>query len=196
MNRLRIPSYLRTYDPLTLFGEKTWYIGLFRATLFALLTAFGATASARLPWTPVPVTLQTFFVLLSGFTLNPKEAVLSQLEYLLAGIAGLPVFAEGKSGIGVLVGPTGGYLVGFVLSAGLVSWLKGASQNSLRLLLSAFLGSLVIDLCGMLWWMIGLDQPLGIAWSQAVQPFIAGDLIKTLAVVGIVVSQSQRSVSK
>ncbi len=194
MSRLRIPSYTRTYGQLTLTGEEAWYIELFKATLFALLTAFGATTSARLPWTPVPVTLQTFFVLLSGLTLRPREAILSQLEYLLAGVAGLPVFAEGRSGIGVLIGPTGGYLVGFVLSAGLVSLFRGFSRNPVRLLVSALLGSLVIDLCGMLWWTTGLHQPLWAAWSQAVQPFIAGDLIKTLAAVGIVVTQSQKAI--
>jgi len=88
---------------------------IFLATCFACLTALGA--QVQVPISPVPVTLQVLFVLLSGLVLGSKLGILSQLEYLAFGLAGMPVFAQGKSGLLALLDPTGGYLVGFILGA-------------------------------------------------------------------------------
>ncbi len=83
--------------------------------LFAALTAVGAHVYVPLPL--VPVTLQTLFVYLAGAFSGGGRGALSQLAYVLMGLAGLPVFAEGMSGFGVLLGPTGGYLMGFIAGA-------------------------------------------------------------------------------
>lgn len=88
---------------------------------FSILTAAGA--QIAIPTFPVPVTLQTFFVLLSGAFLGSKKGFTSQLAYLIAGSTGLPLFANGAGGILHLFGPTGGYLLGFPLGAFIVGYL-------------------------------------------------------------------------
>jgi len=82
------------------------------ASLFGALTAMGALIS--IPLQPVPVTLQTLFLYLAGSLLGGGLGALSQTVYIMLGVIGLPVFSGGKAGLGVLMGPTGGYLVGFV----------------------------------------------------------------------------------
>ncbi|MCH7819743.1 MAG: biotin transporter BioY, partial [Candidatus Marinimicrobia bacterium] len=83
---------------------------------FALLTALGALIRIPLPFTPIPITLQTFFVLLAGAMLGSKRGTLSQMVYVFAGAAGIPIFAGMSSGLALLAGPTGGFLAGFLLA--------------------------------------------------------------------------------
>ncbi len=97
--------------------------GMVLCALFAALTGVGALIAIPLPFTPVPITLQTFFIFLAGALLGKYLGALSQLIYLLLGVVGLPVFAKGSSGIGALLGPSGGYLVGFIPAAFLVGYL-------------------------------------------------------------------------
>jgi biotin transport system substrate-specific component len=85
------------------------------AAMFGAATAMGAYIMIPLP--PVPITLQTLFVVLAGALLGGRLGALSQVVYLLLGIIGLPVFHGGKGGLGILLGPTGGYLVGFIAAA-------------------------------------------------------------------------------
>lgn len=89
--------------------------GMVYASMFGALTAVGAYILIPLP--PVPITLQTLFVNLAGALLGGTLGALSQVVYILLGVIGLPVFAGGKAGAGVLLGPTGGYLSGFVVGA-------------------------------------------------------------------------------
>ena len=89
--------------------------GLVYASMFGALTAIGAFLS--IPLYPVPVTLQDLFMTLAGLLLGARLGSLSQIVYVLLGVVGLPVFAGGKAGLGVLLGPTGGYLLGFVAGA-------------------------------------------------------------------------------
>ena len=84
---------------------------------FALLMAISANAFVYLPFTPVPITMQVLTVLLSAIALGSKLAFLSQLQYVLAGLLGAPVFAGFKSGLSVVLGPTGGYIMGFLAAA-------------------------------------------------------------------------------
>jgi biotin transport system substrate-specific component len=97
--------------------------GMIYASLFGAGTAAGAYLIIPLP--PVPITLQTLFLGLGGSASGGTAGALSQVIYLLIGIIGLPVFAGGKAGLGVLLGPTGGYLIGFVAGA----WVIGALVN-------------------------------------------------------------------
>lgn len=86
--------------------------------LMAALTAVGAMISIPVvPFSPVPISLQTLFVLLAGLILGPRYGALAMLLYLAAGVIGLPVFTGGKSGLAAFIGPTGGFLIGFVPSA-------------------------------------------------------------------------------
>ena len=101
--------------------------GMIYASLLGALTAVGAYVAVPLP--PVPVTLQTLFVDLAGVLLGGYLAALSQLVYILLGVIGLPVFAGGKAGAGVLLGPTGGYLFGFVAGAFVIGKLAALRER-------------------------------------------------------------------
>lgn len=158
------------------------------AVLFAALTALGAQMSVRLPFTPVPLTLQVFFVLLSGAALGSRLGALSQAQYLALGAAGLPVFAGGASGIGAFGGPTTGYLIGFVLAAWLVGFLseRMCSPSAGKLFLVMMAGVAAIHLPGALWLSMWLNAVRGSAPTAAllqaavlgVAPFLGVDTAK------------------
>ncbi len=121
--------------------------------LLNVILMAGATALAaqvEIPHLPVPYTLQTFAVLLSGALLGPKRGALSQLLYLLCGLVGLPVFAQFGAGIALLAGPTGGYLLSFPIASFAVGYLMGGQQNLLRSLLAFSVGSFIVFSLGTL----------------------------------------------
>lgn len=162
------------------------------ASLFAALTAAGAYIHIPVPFSPVPITLQVFFVLLAGCILKSKWGSLSMIVYTLLGIAGLPVFAGGSSGIGVLLGPTGGYIFGFILAAYIIGKLSEKTEKSTRpaLLVNALsmsAGVLVIYLCGFLQLMMAAKIEPGAAFTLGVIPFLPGEIVKT-AVAAYIVS--------
>ena len=147
---------------------------------FALLTAAAAQFEIRLPFTPVPITGQTFAVLLSGAALGSLAGGASQLLYVALGAVGLPFYAGGDSGWEVVSGTTGGYLVGFIVAAYVVGLLAERRQDrTLSGAIPAFLaGSVVIYLFGVPW----LAHVLDVSWEEAVgfglTPFVIGDLVK------------------
>ncbi len=133
---------------------------------------------------PVPITGQTFAVLMTAALLGARRGTLCLLTYLAEGVLGLPVFAQGKGGLAAFLGPTGGYLIGFVLAA----WLVGAlsertwDRRILTTIAAMVLGNLVIYVCGLTWLScLGhlLAQPLrGGLLAAGLYPFILGDLLK------------------
>jgi len=165
--------------PITLDRRMSEAIGV---VLFAGLTALGAFVRVPLPFTPVPLTFQVFFVLLSAMVLGSR-AVLSQALYIILGLAGLPVFA-GASGFAHLAGPTGGYILGFAAAAWTISKIKGAGIFRNILALSA--GLAVIYVLGSvqlgLWLKLGLLKTV----QLGILPFIPGDLLKLAAVAAAV----------
>lgn len=151
--------------------------GMVYCALFAGLTAVGAYIIVPLPL--VPITLQTTFVLLSGTLLGGILAAVSQLVYLLMGLIGFPVFSGGRGGLGVLLGPTGGYLLGFILAAlivGLMAPKKQASKWSL--LVALILGDTVIFACGLLQLMFIAQLSFYKALMVGVLPFLPGEALK------------------
>ena len=153
---------------------------------FALLTALGALIRIPLPFTPVPITLQTFFVLLAGATLGSKRGTLSQMVYVSAGAIGIPIFAGMVSGIALLAGPTGGFLAGFLLAPAVVSYLIGDSSSRSRLMGALTAGTIVIFLSGNLWlWKI-TGGTLMNTLSLGFLPFIPGAIIKIGLVIALV----------
>ena len=148
------------------------------------LVGLAAQFSIPLPGTPVPLTLQTFAVLLSGAALGLHRAALSMVLYLLAGAAGVPWYADGKSGFG---GPTFGYVVGFIAAAAVVGFLasRGGDRTPLRTVLTMSAGTLAIYAVGVPW----LAQDLGIGLTKAAElgmtDFLVGDGIKVLAAAGL-----------
>jgi len=154
--------------------------GMVYASLFGALTAAGAWIIIPLP--PVPITLQTLFMGLAAILLGGRLGALSQVVYLMLGIIGLPVFAGGKAGLGVLLGPTGGYLIGFVVAAFVIGWLAGRKESAgfAWLCLSLLAGTAVVYLLGVLQLALVAHLTLAKALAVGALPFLAGDLFKLL----------------
>ena len=162
------------------------------ASLFGALTAAGAYIIIPLP--PVPITLQTLFLGLAALLLGGRLGALSQGVYLLLGVIGLPVFAGGKAGLGVLLGPTGGYLIGFIAAAWLIGLLAEGRKNAgfawLCFCLAA--GTSVIYALGVLQLALVARLTLAKALVVGVLPFLAGDLFKIVLTALIALKLRER----
>lgn len=153
------------------------------AALFTALTAVCAYISIPLPFTPVPITLATLAVTLSGALLGPKYGVLSQVIYLLLGAFGVPVFHNFTGGLGILTGPTGGYLIGYLTMSFLTGLILSRSKKdtSVPIIIIAIVTGLVsCYLLGTLWFMITSGTPLIPSLTACVLPFLPGDALKTI----------------
>jgi biotin transport system substrate-specific component len=145
------------------------------------LTAVGAFIS--IPLYPVPLTLQTLFTLLAAMTLGSVMGASSQIIYVLLGIVGLPVFSGFKAGIGILFGPTGGFLFGFIISAyiiGKIIELK-KEKNIFYYFLAGIIGTIILYILGIT--QLSLVTGIGIKKAIAVGmlPFLPGDILKIIA---------------
>ena len=142
------------------------------------LIALSAWIAVPLPFSPVPVTAQTFAVLLVGSALGARRGAASALAYLAEGCCGLPVFAGGAAGPHVMAGPTGGYLAGFVLGASLCGALagRGWDRRPVTTIASMALGNVLILAPGLLW----LARFVGPSrvFALGLFPFLPGDLVK------------------
>ncbi|UCC45794.1 MAG: biotin transporter BioY [Candidatus Zixiibacteriota bacterium] len=156
--------------PSSLLAELPILIG------FNLLLIACAQVVINLPF--VPITGQTFGVLLVAMALGRVRGLAVISAYLLEGILGLPVFAQGKAGVVALLGPTGGYLMGFAVAGYLVGWLadRGWHQRYSLSVLAMIIGTVVIYLCGVVW--LTRFVPTGSLLAVGVTPFIAGGLVK------------------
>jgi biotin transport system substrate-specific component len=150
----------------------------------AVLTGLAAQVSIQLPFTPVPITLQTFTVLLAGAALGPLRGGAGMLLYLVAGAAGVPWFAEQRHGMSF---PSFGYIVGFVVAAAIVGWLarRGADRNPLGAAAIMVLGNLVIYAIGVPWLMAAIGVDLFTAIDQGLTPFLVGDALKVALAAGL-----------
>lgn len=179
-----IPSRVITGKVLP--RSTTWAILL--TVGFALLTAAAAQVRIPLGFTPVPITGQTFAVLLAGAALGATWGGASQLLYLLLGAVGLPFYAGGESGWEVVTGATGGYLVGFIAAAAVVGFLAERRQDRVvSSAIPAFLtGNLIIYAVGVPWLFYSVESITTgeAALAAGFVPFIAGDLIK-IVVAGL-----------
>ncbi len=151
---------------------------LIGVVVFVVLTALGAYVYIPLGFTPVPITLQTFFVLLCGAFLGRRFAPFSQSIYTVLGIAGVPIFSLGTAGLSKLLGPTGGYIIGFILCSYVVGRLFLRSYSILKILLIFCLGDVIILICGTMWLWFGIGFSFERALYLGFFPFIPGDLIK------------------
>ena len=155
-----------------------------RAVRYALLALAGSAlitlcTQISLPLFPVPMTLQTFAVFLIGLTYGWRLGGITVALYLLEGALGLPVFSGGKGGMLVFMGPTAGYLVGFLLAATACGWFaeRGFDRSYFKLLVALLLGNVLLYVPGLLWLgtLIGWDKPV---LEYGLYPFISGDLLK------------------
>ncbi|MEN2981059.1 MAG: biotin transporter BioY [Thermus sp.] len=154
----------------------------------SLLVALTAQVALPLPFTPVPITLQTLGVLLVGAALGSRLGFLALAAYLLEGAMGLPVFAGGTGGLAKILGPTGGFLLAFPLAAGLVGLLVerlGLDRKPLGTLLAMLLGNALLYLLGLPWlaaWLAGVGKfaGTGALLAMGLFPFLPGDLVKAV----------------
>ena len=158
--------------------------------LDAVLVVAGAAlvtilAQVAIPLWPVPVTGQTLAVLLVGSTLGAARGAISMALYAVLGILGLPVFSDGTHGFGVIAGPTGGYIVGFILSAALVGWLAERSwdRKVLKAIVTFVAGSVVVFAIGLPWlgaYLAGVGAPhdINAVLTGGLYPFLIGGAIK------------------
>jgi biotin transport system substrate-specific component len=164
---------------------------------FALLTALAAQISIPLPFTPVPITAQTFAVLVSGAALGSGLGAASQALYFMMGAVGLPFYAEASGGWEAATGATGGYLVGFIVAAWVVGFLAERKQDrNVWSAIPAFLtGNAVIYLFGVPWLLYSVSAFT--TWEDALVagflPFIVGDIVK-VAVAGLSLPLAWRAV--
>jgi biotin transport system substrate-specific component len=151
---------------------------------FSLVTAIGAQISFHLPFSPIPITGQTFAVLLSGAVLGWRRGFLSQIAYLAEGAAGLPVFAGGTSTPLHLLGPSGGFLLCFPLAAALVGYLveQGVGHSAGRLAAALVCGDVLILLAGSSWLHLLFRVPFAQAWLLGFFPFLVADVAKVVLV--------------
>jgi biotin transport system substrate-specific component len=172
-------------------------ISLASVLFVAALTAAAAQVSVPLPFTSVPLTFQPMIVLLGGLALGSKLGLASQIVYLAAGIAGLPVFAASATlppGPLRLLGPTGGYLMAYPVAAFVVGYLaeRGLSRRYVTSVLAMLAGLAIIYVCGATWLAffarVGPQSAaIGVqaALMSGVAPFVLADLVKLLAAAGI-----------
>jgi biotin transport system substrate-specific component len=145
---------------------------------FAVATALGAQVAVYLPFTPVPITLQTLFVVLGGVVLGPRLGAVAAGAYVLAGAAGAPVFANGAGGLPWLWGPTGGYLLAAPLAALVAGSIAGRDGAGLRTVCGLSLGVLTMYAGGVTQLVALTGEPLAAALALGVYPFLAGDACK------------------
>lgn len=157
-----------------------------RIAAFAAFAAISAQFAVTLPYTPVPITMQTLFVVLAGVVLGPRDGFYAMVTYLAAGVMGAPVFAGLSFGPAIFAGPTGGYLMAFpaaALLAGAIGSLPGV--RILAVAAGAASGSLLILVMGTLYLSLITGLSFAATIPLAFAPFIAGDVVKTAVAVVI-----------
>jgi biotin transport system substrate-specific component len=163
----------------------------------ALFVAAAAQVAIPLPFTPVPITGQTFAVLLVGASYGARLGLLTLVLYWLLGLAGAPFYAEGLSGWETFMGPTGGYLIGFMLAAAVTGFLAERRwDRRFSTSVSAMLtGSVLIYACGLPWLAAEIDAGLQGTLEAGLYPFVVGDVLK-LYLAGLLLPAAWRLVRR
>ena len=171
-----------------LFKTKNLAINAVLILSFAILT--GISAGLKVEIGPVPITMQTFVVLLSGVLLGSKRGAISQFSYLLGGLAGIPWFSRG-GGSAYVLSPTFGYIVGFICSAYLIGVLteKNWNKNIVETILVVLTSTIVLYIPGLLWLckFVGASKVLAVGFY----PFILGDALKIFLISSILFSKQK-----
>ncbi len=154
----------------------------------SVLIAVSAQAAVHLPFTAVPITGQTFAVLLVGGLFGARRGVATVLAYIVEGAIGLPVFANGAGGAAYLAGPTGGYLIGFVAAAWIVGRLaqRGWDRRFVTTAAAMTFGTVAIFVCGMSWYAVFVG-PLQV-FAGGLLPFLPGGIVKIVLAAALLPS--------
>lgn len=149
----------------------------------------GLMANISIPLWPVPITMQTFGIFLIAFFFGSRKGLLAILAYVLAGLVGFGVFASHKSGIGVIIGPTGGYIVGFLFMVFFIGLMieKGYGRTRKSVLWCMLIGEVILYAFGLagLWVWLGKEATILKTLQFGLFPFVIGDTLKALAAVGL-----------
>jgi biotin transport system substrate-specific component len=160
-----------------MFGDLKRSRTIAYSAAFVSLIALGSWVSV--PFFPVPLTLQTLFVLLAGAVMH-RYAVIPVTLYILLGALGLPVFHNGIAGMGIMLGPTGGYLIGFIPAA-LIVGLAYETKNTRVCVMGMALATLIIYAFGISWLLYSTGMGIAAALAMGMLPFLLGDVIKASA---------------
>jgi biotin transport system substrate-specific component len=181
MQASRISAFVRPVGGVSAMARSAvWAVG------FCLLTALGAQVKVPVPWTDVPMTLQPLAVLLAGLLCRPGTAVSAMVLYAGIGAAGLPVFAPSSAG---LWGPTGGYIVGFIAAAGVVSALtRDCRAGFIRLAVASAIGMVCVFALGIAWRTVFFGGDLFLAIQTGLLPFV----VKAVVEVGLAAAVADR----
>ncbi|MBR5913187.1 MAG: biotin transporter BioY [Selenomonadaceae bacterium] len=169
---------------------------LTKMSMCVALCCAAAYISFPLPFTPAPVTASTLVLSLTAFILTPRQTFTVILIYILLGIAGLPVFAGGTSGLGKIFGPTGGFILAWLISYPILSEVKGSTPKFSRYVIADLLTATPITYIGGLISMyLVMEISISQAFTMAVLPFIPGGVIKTLAAafLGVRLNRMQKN---
>lgn len=152
---------------------------LTKMSICIAIICVSAYISFPLPFTPTMITAQTIAINLVALILTSKQSFLVVLLYIFLGAFGLPVFSGGTGGFGKLFGPTGGFIIGFLVIAPLISYLKGKNNSFKRyLFVTIFVGMIILYAVGAVYMSIVQKISIIAALSIAVFPFIFGDILK------------------
>jgi len=183
--KVRFPVLTEALIAGTLSSKATWTPALkaFLVLIGSLLLA--TSAQFKIPLYPVPVTGQTLVVLLIGMVYGPRLGGVTVTVYLLQGVSGLPVFAGGAFGIATLIGPTGGYLGGFLIAAIVMGVLaeRGMGRGIVSTIIAMMIGNVIIYVTGASWLasFTGAEKAL----TAGVFPFLYGDALKLAVAAGL-----------
>lgn len=156
------------------------------AALMTALIIVGAYISVPVPGSPVPIVLQNLFVILAGLLLGWKWGLASVGLYLFLGALGLPVFSAARGGLAHILGPTGGYLIGFLPAVMISGAISERRRSFLVLLLGGVLGAASVYVLGVPWLMASTSLSLPAALAAGLIPFVVADLVKTVVAAGVV----------
>jgi biotin transport system substrate-specific component len=163
--------------------EKTKVAAVVEISTLIGLTAISAQVAIYLPFTPVPLTLQTFVILLGAAAVGAQRAAIAQFFYLTLALAGLPIMADGKGGLSAVYGATSGYLIGFIFASLAVGYLanKYSTHKFRHVFFGYFVGSVTIYFFGVIGLMIYAKISIVTALTIGVLPFVIGDVVKAMA---------------
>ena len=160
-----------------MFGDLTRSRIIAQSAAFIALITLGSWVSV--PFFPVPLTLQTLFVLLAGAVMR-RYSVIPVSVYIVLGALGLPVFHNGIAGFGILLGPTGGYLIGFI-PAVLITGLAYEATTARVHVIGLAVATLIIYICGISWLLYSTGMGITAALAMGMVPFLLGDVVKASA---------------
>ncbi len=172
-------------------GSRSNVTVLALCALFTALTAICSWISIPLPFTPVPVNLATFAVMLSGCILGPVYGTLAQIVYVLLGAIGAPVFSGGAGGLGIIAGPTGGYIICYMILAAVCGFIthmnsSAAKPSIVKIALAMILGTLLLYTAGTIWFMYVTGNKILPSLMMCVVPYLPGDALKMIVGIAII----------